>query len=412
MKQTSKFGLSLPAGTDAYDVEVFNENYKKIDGAVLATPIKSTADSLDTFVKSEEAKTMTYGDSVIIGEQVYLLTGNDTSSINSYLTYHETITKDLDTHSKDDTLHITEEERNKWNTVDGELSATSTNPIQNKAVQAALTSQNTNLTDRVGEALHEGKAYTDQKVTNLVGGAPSTMDTLKKIADTVGTEVGKKASQADFNAHTANNTAHITVAERTKWNTVDSALSTTSVNPIQNKAVQTALTSQNTSLTSKIDTINNSLTGSISEINSNLSEVTQSLNNGNMDFTVGTDGYPYATYKVGADSVSKKLGKSALSGSLETSVSSTGQSVYPSGSAQINLSVVDYNTLKISNCSLNSTAGHTNSFSVSSNLGTITTSFGNGIYNIKSCNYVSIYMYHQKTNSDGGKIMACNWEIS
>lgn len=287
MKQTSKFGLSLPAGTDAYDVEVFNENYKKIDGAVLATPIKSTADSLDTFVKSEEAKTMTYGDSVIIGEQVYLLTGNDTSSINSYLTYHETITKDLDAHSKDDTLHITEAERNKWNTVDGELSATSTNPIQNKAVQAALTSQNTNLTDKIEESMHEGNAYTDQKVTNLIGGAPSTMDTLKKIADTVAAnknasdsvsaEVGKKASQTDFNAHTANNTAHITAAERTKWNTVDSALSTTSVNPIQNKAVQTALTSQNTSLTNKIDTINNSLTGSLSEINSNLSEVTQSL---------------------------------------------------------------------------------------------------------------------------------------
>ena len=31
-----------------------------------------------------------------------------------------------------------------------------------------------------------------------------------------------------------------------------------------------------------------------------------------MSFTVGEDGNPYATYKVGADTVTKKLGKSTL----------------------------------------------------------------------------------------------------
>lgn len=329
MKQTDKLKLSLPAGTEPYDIEVFNENFRKIDTSTSTMPIKTSAESIEAFVKSEDAKAMDSGATVIISGQIYMFLGGNVADVNSYVSY---------------------------------------------------------------------------------GGNTS----------------------GDLTVHTTNNVVHVTTAERTKWNTVDSALSTTSVNPIQNKVVQTALSTQNTALTNKIDALTVSVNAGFKAANilKTKEEVTavtvagkvadalvtkeiiQSLNNGNMDFTVGTDGYPYATYKVGADSVSKKLGKSALSGSLETSVSSTGQSVYPSGSAQINLSVVDYNTLKISNCSLNSTAGHTNSFSVSSNLGTITTSFGNGIYNIKSCNYVSIYMYHQKTNSDGGKIMACNWEIS
>lgn len=42
----------------------------------------------------------------------------------------------------------TEAKRNKWNTVDSELLATSTNPIQNKEVQAALSAQNTALANK------------------------------------------------------------------------------------------------------------------------------------------------------------------------------------------------------------------------------------------------------------------------
>ncbi len=39
-----------------------------------------------------------------------------------------------------------------------------------------------------------------------------------------------------------------------------------------------------------------------------------SLNDGNMSFTVGDDGSPYATYKVGADTVTKKLGSCDITG--------------------------------------------------------------------------------------------------
>ena len=57
-------------------------------------------------------------------------------------------------------------------------------------------------TDKIAE-----KTYVDSKITELVGGAPETLDTLKEIADALGedanlsatltAEIGKKANSAD-----------------------------------------------------------------------------------------------------------------------------------------------------------------------------------------------------------------------
>ena len=43
---------------------------------------------------------------------------------------------------------------------------------------------------------------------------------------------------------------------------------------------------------------------------------------GNISFSVGEDGAPYATYKVGADTVTKKLGEPTLIGTFSGSVNS------------------------------------------------------------------------------------------
>lgn len=74
----------------------------------------------------------------------------------------------------------------------------------------------------------QSTGYTDEKITDLVGGAPSNLDTLKEIADAIGKNedvvkaldetVGKKANQTEFNSHQNNSTVHITAAERTTWN--------------------------------------------------------------------------------------------------------------------------------------------------------------------------------------------------
>ena len=63
-------------------------------------------------------------------------------------------------------------------------------------------------TDKIAE-----KTYVDSKITEIVGGAPETLDTLKEIADALGedanlsatltAEIGKKANSADVYTKTA-----------------------------------------------------------------------------------------------------------------------------------------------------------------------------------------------------------------
>ena len=85
------------------------------------------------------------------------------------------------------------------------------------AQQAALDEQYEQLT-----------AYTRQKISDLINGAPESLDTLKEVADAIAAHktimdaldaaIGKKASAAEFDTHTKDAVKHITSAERTKWN--------------------------------------------------------------------------------------------------------------------------------------------------------------------------------------------------
>ena len=70
--------------------------------------------------------------------------------------------------------------------------------------------------------------YTDQKIADLINGAPTTLDTLGEIATAMANNanvvealdeaIGKKADQTELDTHTGNNTIHITADERTAWN--------------------------------------------------------------------------------------------------------------------------------------------------------------------------------------------------
>lgn len=70
--------------------------------------------------------------------------------------------------------------------------------------------------------------YTDQKIANLINGAPETMDTLKEVSDAITASktieealnqaIGTKANQSELDTHTGNDTIHITASERAKWN--------------------------------------------------------------------------------------------------------------------------------------------------------------------------------------------------
>lgn len=138
--------------------------------------------------------------------------------------------------------------------VDAALNADSTNPVENKAIVAALAGKSdeghvhafADLTDKpttlagygitdkletegaAAQALIDAKAYTDQEVAALVDGAPETMNTLKEVSealkanDTVvealNAAIGSKADATEFANHVADEVAHITAEERTAWN--------------------------------------------------------------------------------------------------------------------------------------------------------------------------------------------------
>lgn len=70
--------------------------------------------------------------------------------------------------------------------------------------------------------------YTDNKIADLINGAPETLDTLGEIAtamqenqsvvDALDAAIGNKANKAELDTHTGNETIHITASERDSWN--------------------------------------------------------------------------------------------------------------------------------------------------------------------------------------------------
>ena len=105
-------------------------------------------------------------------------------------------------------------------TVDSSLSDVSKNPVENKVITAAINNKadisHTHSANEVGadpmgsaaSALASSKEYTDSEIAGLINGAPTTLDTLKEIADamaenqtvveTLNTAIGSKADKTDI----------------------------------------------------------------------------------------------------------------------------------------------------------------------------------------------------------------------
>lgn len=79
----------------------------------------------------------------------------------------------------------------------------------------------------------QSTGYTDSKVSELINGAPSTLDTLKEIADameenqtvveTLETAIGNKTDEAEFQAHQNSSDLHVSASEKAKWNSYEGA---------------------------------------------------------------------------------------------------------------------------------------------------------------------------------------------
>jgi len=131
----------------------------------------------------------------------------------------------------------------------------------NKSLIEGVTNNKVNVSDIV-----------DNLTTNVATKTLSASQgvVLKGLIDSLTTEVGKKALSSDLTTHINNTTAHITSTERTNWNNakskldeieeganrtiVDSSLSTSSVNPVQNKVVKEAIDSINSRIDDNIVT--------------------------------------------------------------------------------------------------------------------------------------------------------------
>lgn len=117
-----------------------------------------------------------------------------------------------------------------------EHSQTTGNPHNTTAAQVGA-----DVAGAASQAYQQAAGYTDTKIANLINGAPSTLDTLKEIADAMAEHedvvealeqaIGTKASDVEFQAHQNNTTVHVTANERTLWNAkqnaTDNSLNTT-----------------------------------------------------------------------------------------------------------------------------------------------------------------------------------------
>ena len=80
----------------------------------------------------------------------------------------------------------------------------------------------------IAEAYTNSNAYTNQKIADLIGGASSTMDTLKEVEDAMKSSsdvvealekaVGDKADRAELDGHLNNADIHVTTDDKAAWN--------------------------------------------------------------------------------------------------------------------------------------------------------------------------------------------------
>ena len=153
--------------------------------------------------------------------------------------------------------------------IDSSLSTTSTNPVQNKVINTALSGKaSTSVATTSANGLMSASDKT--KLNGIATGAnKTTVDSSLSTTSTnpvqnkvINTALSGKASTS---VATTSANGLMSASDKTKLNgiatganktTVDSALSTTSTNPVQNKAVKAALDS-------KLNTSGGTLTGNL-----------------------------------------------------------------------------------------------------------------------------------------------------
>lgn len=84
----------------------------------------------------------------------------------------------------------------------------------------------------INTALSSAKSYTDTKISNLINGAPETMDTLKEVSDAISEHesivealnaaIGNKAENSVLESHISDSDIHVTSDDKSNWNDANS----------------------------------------------------------------------------------------------------------------------------------------------------------------------------------------------
>lgn len=204
--------------------------------------------------------------------------------------------------------------------VENKSSATIRSEITSSNVTTAL-----GFTPEVDGAYENATAYTDQKIADLINGAPETLNTLKEIADAMAedeavvdalnTAIGTKANQSELDTHTGNDVIHVTSSDKTKWNGYDATTFITEPATFTNitsgtslatifgnlKSWFTKITALNTKVgTATLTTTAQDLSGAVNSLNDSLTGISITKNttnaNGTSFSSVAGRGYTIQVY--------------------------------------------------------------------------------------------------------------------
>lgn len=232
---------------------VDNTDILIIDNGIITYQI--TADDIAEFISTNEHLVKEYILNKSIGEANGVAPLNSDTKINGeYITYGNSsstayegsagkvLEENLDN-------HLTDADAHGYNTkIDNEIKRAKeaetahinniSNPHKVTKSQIGLGNvNNTSDTNKpvstaqqkaIDTAYANANAYADQKIADLINGAPETLDTLKEVADAIESSktveealnnaIGTKANQTELDSHTGNNTVHLSASERKKWN--------------------------------------------------------------------------------------------------------------------------------------------------------------------------------------------------
>ncbi len=262
MNTTANYKLKKPEGTDLVDIQIFNDNADIIDTELAK---KATKDVVTTSANG----LMSYADKIKLNGVA--------EKANNY-THPSSHAASMITQ---DSSHrfVTDSEKATWNakqnalTIDSALSSTSTNPVQNKVINSALAGKapSNHTHNYAGSSSPGGAATSAEKCTgNSATATKATQDsagqqinttyikglsvngrtiTYTKGNGTTGT-ITTQDTNTTYGVATTSSNGLMSSTDKSKLDgiatganktIVDLALSSISTNPVQNKAVYSAL---------------------------------------------------------------------------------------------------------------------------------------------------------------------------